>query len=626
MRHLKVIILITVTLLYAGCSDYLDIVPEGVPTLDNAFSNRSNAEKFLFTCYSRLPNPASDWHYPAMVGGDEIWWDFDGYTNYPSFNLAHGYQNANDPLFNFWDGGQDGKNIFVGIRDCNIFIENIHRPHDLDDYQKRLWAAEVKVLKAYMHYFLMTLYGPIPLIKENLPVNASPDQVRMYREPIDDVVNYIVQLIDEAAPDLPEFLVTQIDGGRINRPIALAIKAKALVWAASPLFNGGNPEYAQFKDNKGRQLIPSTRDNSKWERAATAIKEAIDAAHTGKHALYTFPADPNLSDTTNLKYTLRYAVTQRYNSEIVWPDTHSTWDLQHRSMPLLQMENYNGRAHENCATLKIAEQFYTDKGIPVDEDPTWDYANRYVMQKAGADHRYYIQEDETTVKLHFNREPRFHAWVGFDRGIFEGAGRLLENQSFYLQLRQGEAGGMRSSYEHNVTGYQLKKLVNPKSLFAGGNSMTEEPYTFPLIRLSDLYLLYAEALNEANGPSPEVYRWIDTVRNRAGLKGVVESWAQSTRTDKPANQTGLRDIIQRERLIELCFEGQRFWDLRRWMLAHIYLSQPVQGWSYRQDTPETYYVIQQIWTKRRFLMRDYLWPLKTSSVIVNSNLKQNPGW
>jgi hypothetical protein len=615
------------TLLYAGCADYLDIVPEGVPTLDNAFSNRSNTEKFLFTCYSRLPNPASDWRYPAMVGGDEIWWDFDGYSNYPSFNLAHGYQNANDPLLNYWDGGQDGKNLFVGIRDCNIFIENVHRPHDLDDYQKRLWAAEVKVIKAYLHYFLMTLYGPIPIIKENLPINASPDEVRMYREPIEDVVNYIVELIDEAASDLPESLIMQREGGRMSRPIALAIKAKALIWAASPLFNGGNAQYADFRDNQGRQLIPSVRDNSKWQRAATAVKEAIDAAHAGRHALYAFPADPLLSDTTNLKYTLRYAITERFNAEIVWADTHATWDLQHRCTPLFQAGNYNARAHENCATLKIAEQFYSDKGIPIEEDPAWDYANRYIMQKAGGDHRYYIKEDETTIKLHFKREPRFHAWIGFDRGIFEGAGRS-ENESFYLELRQGEAGGMRSSYEHNVTGYQIKKLVNPKSMFASStsNSWIEEAYSYPLIRLSDLYLLYAEALNESEAPFADIYPWIDQVRERAGLQGVVESWAQSTRPNKPTERQGLRDIIKRERLIELCFEGQRFWDLRRWMDAHVYFSQPVQGWSYRQDAPETYYVLQNIWTKRLFLMREYLWPLKTSTVIVNSNLVQNPGW
>ena len=187
---------------------------------------------------------------------------------------------------------------------------------------------------------------------------------------------------------------------------------------------------------------------------------------------------------------------------------------------------------------------------------------------------------------------------------------------------------MRSSYEHNVTGYQIKKLVNPKSMFASStsNSWIEEAYSYPLIRLSDLYLLYAEALNESEASFADIYPWIDRVRERAGLKGVVESWAQSTRPNKPTERQGLRDIIKRERLIELCFEGQRFWDLRRWMDAHVYFSQPVQGWSYRQDAPETYYVLQNIWTKRLFLMREYLWPLKTSTVIVNSNLVQNPGW
>ena len=417
------------------------------------------------------------------------------------------------------------------------------------------------------------------------------------------------------------------DGGHISRPIALAIKAKALIWGASPLFNGGNPLYTNFKDNKGRQLIPAEVDVSRWQRAATAVKEAIEEAHKAHHALYVYPADSRLSDTTNLKYTLRYAITERFNKEIIWADTHDLGTMQKRCSPLFEMGNYNNRAHENSATLKIAEMFYTDKGIPLDEDPNWNYAGRYAMQKAESDHKYYIKEGETTVQLHFNREPRFYAWTGFDRGIFEGAGRTEDN-SFYLLLRAGEAGGIRSSYEHNVTGYQVKKLVHPTSRFASStsNSYQATPYTFPLIRLADLYLLYAEALNESNAPFDQIYQWIDTVRSRAGLKGVVESWAQSTRPDKPADRQGLRDIIKHERLIELCFEGQRFHDLRRWMDAHVYFSQPVQGWNYMEERPENYYIVQNLWTKRNFLMREYLWPIKVSTIIINSNLKQNPGW
>src|SRR5690606_14020552 len=125
--------------------------------------------------------------------------------------------------------------------------------------------AEVTFLKAYYHFFLMQLYGPIVLVKENLPVSTSPEDAKVYREPIDVCVDYIVELLDQAAAGLPETLLDPTtERGRITKVTALGIKAKVLAWAASPLFNG-NPDYAGWVDNRGLQLIPSTYDPSKWE-------------------------------------------------------------------------------------------------------------------------------------------------------------------------------------------------------------------------------------------------------------------------------------------------------------------------------------------------------------------------
>lgn len=97
----------------------------------------------------------------------------------------------------------------------------------MEEYEKQLWTSEVKFLKAYYHFFLMRLYGPIPIIRENLPISASVDEVRVYRDPIDDVVNYIVELIDEAAAGLPDKIESMItDAGRITRPMPWLQKQK----------------------------------------------------------------------------------------------------------------------------------------------------------------------------------------------------------------------------------------------------------------------------------------------------------------------------------------------------------------------------------------------------------------
>jgi hypothetical protein len=147
------------------------------------------------------------------------------------------------------------------------------------------------------------------------------------------------------------------------------------------------------------------------------------------------------------------------------------------------------------------------------------------------------------------------------------------------------------------------------------------------MRLADLYLLYAEALNESlDAPNSEVYEYVDIVRERAGLKGVVESWRDhSILPDKPLTKTGMRDIIRQERMIELCFESKRFWDIRRWKLAHIYYNQPERSWNINQNTTEDYYQVI-IFNQLEFSTKQYLWPIREDELRKNINLVQNPYW
>ena len=647
MKYFKNLMIIAACTFMMTACNYLDLVPEGDPTLETAFANKVNTEKYLYTCYSYLPAVENVLNHPAMIGGDELWWDQDYWISANSvphsgldlgagIGIAQGYQNANSPYLNYWDGGNGGNNLFQAIRDCNIFLENIVKPYDLPEYERRRWTAEAKFLKAYYHFFLMRLYGPIPVMRENIPVSASPEEVRLYREPVDEVIDYIVELIDEAVPGLPLSITNSVvEAGRITQPIALAIKANALVWAASPLFN--NDEYSSFIDDRGVLLIPSHDDaavQAKWKRAATAAKNAIDTAHLARHSLYRYepPALTALSSETQMKFKLRYAITDKFNSEIIWPSTRDTRSFQKWCLPILEMDNYNNYASEVGATLRMAELYHTKNGLPINEDPSWSYVNRYQMQTAGSDHQYYIKTGQITARLNFDREPRFYASLCHDRGVYEGSGRDVNNESnyFVLEARATEAAGVRSQHDHIPTGYYVKKVVNPESAFASStsNSFNEQAYSFPIIRLPDLYLLYAEALNEAEGPSGEVYKWLDSVRLRAGIPGVEESYARAEAQyrNKPYSKETLREIIKRERLIELAFEGHRFYDLRRWKDAATYYNQPIRGWNYREEAAADYYHVSLVWDKRVFNTRDYLWPLSTHSIIVNSNLKQNPGW
>jgi hypothetical protein len=164
----------------------------------------------------------------------------------------------------------------------------------------------------------------------------------------------------------------------------------------------------------------------------------------------------------------------------------------------------------------------------------------------------------------------------------------------------------------------------------GNNVYSMTSYPWPIMRMSDLYLLYAEAINEAeegpDGPnSGELFFYIDEVRRRAGLQGVKKSWNDYANTPKYNNLAGMRQIIQQERMIELVLEGHRFWDMRRWKIAPDLYRTPMEGWNMRGEDASTYYVPMTLF-HRDFSNRDYFWPIANSDITNNRELVQNIGW
>ena len=646
---MKILIRIIVASFLIGgimsCKKFLDVVPNDTPTLDNAFSNRSVMEKFMRTCYSHLPDPTDPFDYPAyFTSMDEFNWRDYRAGNSAAGMISKGLQNANSPYQDYWSGRQGGEPMYTAIRDCNIFLENAHIPRDISETERSRWIAEVKFLKAYYHFFLMQLYGPIVLVKENLPLSASPEEAKVYREPVDECVDYIVKLLDEAIPDLPLVIPDpQTEQGRISQCIALSVKAKVLAWAASPLFNG-NTDYAGWVDNRGKHLISQTYDPAKWERAATAIKEAIDACQSAGYRLYHFNKYAGgaqtfaMNDTLVQEMTIRKAITEASdrNTGVIWSTQEQFADGKGNVysplgnmikvlFPFLYATDQGTNVNYMSASWNMVELFYSNNGVPIDEDKYFDYANRYKARRAiaGDNEQSYIATGEITASMHFNREPRFYADLGFDRGYFELSSTTINGGASFgaFLTRPGEIGGPGT--------YVPKKIIafeSSASQGVYGRPYTAAPYQFPLIRLSDLYLLYSEALNEVKPqPDGEVYDWIDSVRAVAGLEGVVQSWQHaSIYPDEPTNKNGMRKIIRKERLIELAFEGQRFWDIRRWKIADQFWSLPSTSWSNSKD-PVLYYVLQ-VGTARQVTFRDYLYPISNQDLRINSNLVQTYGW
>ncbi|HEV8286474.1 MAG TPA: RagB/SusD family nutrient uptake outer membrane protein [Chitinophagaceae bacterium] len=649
MKNLKQILAIAFLASLYSCHKYLDVVPDAIGTIDNAFTQRSTAEKFLFTCYSYMPKHGDMDDNPAFNAGDEVWYmdpikDVD-----PDFwNIARGLQSSANPLGNFWSGKNQGTKLFTALRDCNIFLNNIDNVRDMNEEERERWKAEVLFLKAYYHFYLVRMYGPIPIIRENLPIGSSADEVQIAREPVDSCFSYIVQLLDEAASidALPPRIVGNelSELGRITKSIVFVFKAKVLVTAASPLFNG-NPDFGGLMDDKGEvPLINPQADPKKWELAAQACKEAIEFCQTNSYSLHRF--NPALygawviNDTIKTQLDIRTAVTEKTNNEeVIWANTSSrATDIQRWTMPILASGAISGSGPKGILAppLKMAELFYTKNGVPITEDKTWDYAGRFGLKTATPADTFYIKKNEQTVKLHFDREPRFYADLAFDRGIWFG--NWINNFTtkattapglLYVQARRAEFAARQGVSNFSATGYWIKKLVSMGTTAASDGNVTgsnQSPYPWPEMRMADLYLLYAEALNEVNGPGAETFRWIDSVRIRAGIPTVVNAWSNfSNQGAKYTSRAGLREIIHQERLIELAFEGQRFWDLRRWKEAHIVLNAPIKGWSTEQKDAEAYYKPVVLWNQT-FGIRDYFWPIEQDELLKNSRLAQNPGW
>ncbi|MDR2449029.1 MAG: RagB/SusD family nutrient uptake outer membrane protein [Prevotellaceae bacterium] len=632
-------------LLPASC-DYLDVIPDDIPSLDHAFSNRTTAESYLYGCYSfrppigRINENEAD---PGLTAGDETWQRYlvaegsEENATWPGSQIARGEQNAVNPILNRWH------HTYAGIRQCNIFLERIWEVYDVESAERQRWIGEAKFLKAYYHYFLFKRYGPIPIMNVNLPIDASADEVQVYREPVDKVVEYISALLDEAIIDLPypHEVLQGTQAGRADKLVALTLKAELLLFAASDLFNG-NTEMASMVDNRGVSLFPQTKDPDKWKTAATACSLAIAACHENGKALYTQPDPVTVAESPvfQLQSAIRNVIGNRWNCELIWGDTEYDHGRLARvaGTRLIGLEGGTMRwlSGEWAPTLKAVEQYHSSRGVPIKYDKEWIdngwYENRYKIRPdaSSGDEKYLVEAGQRTVYLHFNREPRFYASVAFDKGVYYGAGwykfETDRNVKYANYLNLGYAG-YQAGVAYSATGYSVKKLYGLHAIQETNRVDAGVFFPFPIFRLADLYLMYAEALNEAEGPVPEVFEYVNRVRQRAGLGDLQYCWDNYTNLPGYySNKENLREIIRQERAIELAFEGKRFWDLRRWQKITEF-NVPPRGWNVTGKTPEDFYIVTNLpRIPLRFTVKDYFWPIKESELYVNRNLKQNYGW
>lgn len=633
-----ILIIISIATLYS-CDGYLDIIPDKTQEIEMMFERKEAAFRALATCYHYLPQEDGVYSTSAFAS-DELTTPIAKET--PGVELMRGKQTVDNPIMGLWDdtypAGRMQESLFKAIRACNILIDNIDKVRDMKTNEKTTWKAEAIFLKAYYHFLLFRQYGPIPIVDINLPITAGVEEVRINRKPVDEVVEYIVSTINKAIPNLPTRITSSNDLGRVDQLIAYSIKSRVLLYAASPLFNGNAAFYDTFKDKNGVKLFNSIYDKEKWKKALDASEYALQFALDNGVKLYEYNDKVPAFDSVDYKqaevkalYNYRYMFTSPWNSELVWGNSNPVtngqwWSLQAASMMINPDASSQAAAWQWVSpTIQAAEAYYTKNGLPIDEDLTFKYTNRYSLARVTDADKFHAVTGSTVMipNLHLGREPRFYASIGFDKGIYRTWG-----QKWNLLMKKGETYGRRgSTNDYVVTGYVLKKVCHPDSEGDAYNKLVTYPW--PIVRLAELYLNYAEAYNEYYGPDQKVYDALNKIRVRSGVPTIEAAWenpALAKTLNKHKSKEGLREIIKQERRIELAFEGHRNFDVRRWKEGDKYFNTPVTGWSVDGTTTNTFYVVKIVGQRSFITPRDYLHPIKYSEMIVNSNLVQNPGW
>lgn len=621
------------TLGFTSCN-FLDVVPDEQVSVEDTKSDRNAGIYYLYSCYSYLPKIHATGSLELLTGDEVITaFDHEDFSHFPKGTFS-----ASEPRKSYWN------DLFLGIRKCYDFLDIIDGlpSQTTSDVEKAEYKAQAKFLIGFYHYYLIRSYGPVILVKEapqtNTPLSAYPQ-----RQPLDECIEWVASILNEAAEGLPERQAQQSRYGLATKPAAKALRAKLLLYAASPLFNGTADKAPIFGETlKGKNqehLMPTQYDPNKWVKAKEALKEAIEIARAAGHELYS-REDYMLTDLNANQHPARGVARKMRslfvdfstgaNPEYILADSRpeGTYDLQPKSYP--KGDNVEYGYNGISPTWAMLNRFYTKNGLPWSVDPETKDKQPLSVETISSDHATYAKVGAETSAFNLNREPRFYSWVGFHNGYYEilnGSDNLYPSSympqkgQLLLDFLFNGRQGYKTTYTGNYSrgGYLNKKFTDP-SIQMRKTYGIKRDVPFPLIRLADLYLMYAEALVET-GDLDEAKTYLNYVRQRAGIPNVEVSWQNIATLD----QAKLREIVRQERMIEFYLEGQNFWDMRRWLMAEQVFNVKPKGMNINGATLQEFSQLTEIQVERRFINpMHYLMPIPITEINANPNLVQNP--
>lgn len=643
MRKIKLLYIIALAslgLASVSCEDYLDVKLYDQMTMEEVFSKRTTTERYLVHVYSFLPyehdyigTNKDNWNHKCGDGyvvprSDEGTFSFYQWVPYLQFT-TNSYSPANWE-YNNWEL------LYQGINQATVFMNNVDACNDLLDSEKVQMKAEARFLRAYYYFMLFRKYGPVYLWATKnddgtwtaIAPDNKIDRYKIDRNTVDDNVDFMVYEMDEAMKDIPWDVSNQTKwNGRLTRGACLAAKARLLLYAARPLFNGCDMYKGIMKNIWGEYIFPQEYDPTKWKRAKDAAMAIIGL---GKYELCV---DENAGGSKLQQAIANYQKIyfEPWNEECIWGQwardiesygESAAFTMKVRCQPnMVTKIGYSGY----CPSLKLVDTYpmaesgrYPVIGYDSNNLPIVDEESGYQADGFTNDWLHPIEGGFGKLKVHSScvgRDARYYA-------------SILANGFWWINNYSGKKivtffdGGTNSfGTNQNVKVGFLWRRFNEPSLNTDDDNWGTLFWNY--YRLAEVYLNYAEACIEL-GEGKEACNYINRVRERAGLNKIEEAYPGIEN-----NQDLLREMYRKERMVELAFEAHRFYDATQWLIAEKEMTGPNMCLNLKATNFEASWERSaSVWNggDREFTKRNYLFPINQVQLAESPNMKQNYGW
>jgi len=535
----------------------------------SVFSDSARTLDFLTQIYTNIDFSFNPARFDGRAGLDACSDEAEG----PSASVVTAYNEFATGSVNSYSISSDAWSIsYQNIRAVNQYIS--HLPSvPFNDALKQRTRAEAIFLRAWYYSILLKHYGGVPIVGD--VIYDITDKIITTRDTYENCVNYILAQCDAAASDLPD-LYTGAEFGRVTRGACLALKSRVLLYAASPLFNGGS--IAQSDPLKSISGYPNF-DLNRWKNAADAAKAVIDMN------LYQLQED----NVTRPGYGFYEVFQKRSNVEFIFQKMKDPGNSFHDLELLWRPSSRGGSTITGSFPYQsMVDAFQMKNGKDI-TDPTSGYnpANPYA-----------------------NRDPRMDYTVSRNGILMYKVNSAPTVLYTYLDESNGDGFG-----QGTPTGYYVNKMCDENVV---PNWFNGTQRCYPMIRFGEVLLNYAEALNEFSGPTSDVYAAVELIRKRAGL--VPFTLPSGLTTEQ------MRSVIQHERQVELAFEEHRFWDVRRWKIAVQTDNMMMKGMRITNLGSNNF--TYEIVNVRQHSFREpmYLWPIPQVEAAKSADLLQNQGY